>query len=266
MKGIPNLVLPGITKNEMILVDKIMIEYGISLELMMENAGLNLARRVNNYLFERDLENRILVVAGSGGNGGGGIVAARRLAAWGYSVEVYIPKGFSKLQPVPFIQMNRAKKFGVLFHEGVPSNSQEFSLIIDSYIGYSYESRSDDITDSIFTFFNVNTNIISLDCPSGMNVTTGEISSNFDPVTTVTLAFVKKGLLLADPVRIGDLYVADIGVPIEVFLSSINLEWKHPYKIQELKKLYSSFANDSLQKIERFFLPELDKLGWKVKL
>jgi NAD(P)H-hydrate epimerase len=264
MKMIPKMTMPGITKDEMMFVDKLMIENGISLELMMENAGLNLARLVYKYHEGNKINDPILVVAGSGGNGGGGIVAARRLAAWGNSVEVYIPKGSSRLQSVPFNQMKRAKKVGVTFNEGVPNKDKNYSLILDSYIGYSYEKRQDNITDQIFSYFQEKKNIISLDCPSGMNVTTGEIASSFSPEATLTLAFVKSGLLLTDPAHIGELYVADIGVPIEIFLSKIGIHWISPYNTVELHKLYSSFAKHSFLKIKRIEYNGLEKVGWKI--
>ena len=79
--------LPGITRNQMREVDRLMMEeYHIPVELMMEHAGLNLARLAvrlsngNSRIFQ--------VIAGSGNNGGGGLVAARRLAFWNLKTEV----------------------------------------------------------------------------------------------------------------------------------------------------------------------------------
>lgn len=63
-------------------------KYHLPIELMMENAGLNLARLAASFLPERE---EILIGIGTGNNGGGGLVAARRLAAWGYPVFLDIP-------------------------------------------------------------------------------------------------------------------------------------------------------------------------------
>ena len=82
------LVLPGITREQMIQVDRLMEQRGISLLLMMENAGLNLARLA--FLMSKPTTSYI-VIAGSGGNAGGGMVAARRLAAWGCKVDIFLP-------------------------------------------------------------------------------------------------------------------------------------------------------------------------------
>ncbi|MHA1526114.1 MAG: NAD(P)H-hydrate epimerase, partial [Promethearchaeota archaeon] len=63
--------LPGITREQMKEVDRIMVEeYHIPVELMMEHAGLNLARLAVKY--SKESGNKYIVVAGSGNNGGGG--------------------------------------------------------------------------------------------------------------------------------------------------------------------------------------------------
>ena len=59
-------------------MDRVSIEkYQISVELMMENAGLQLARLVTEMI---PAPCNILIGVGTGNNGGGGLVAARRLA------------------------------------------------------------------------------------------------------------------------------------------------------------------------------------------
>ena len=97
------MALPGLTKEQMIEVDRIMTEdYNVPLELMMENAGLALARIAAKYL--DSVEKSIGIVVGSGNNGGGGLVAARRLHNWGFDVHVIIPKGNEAFKPVPRMQ------------------------------------------------------------------------------------------------------------------------------------------------------------------
>lgn len=56
-------------------------KYALPIELMMENAGLQLARLTS--LLLPDTDKKILIGVGSGNNGGGGLVAARRLAGGG---------------------------------------------------------------------------------------------------------------------------------------------------------------------------------------
>src|SRR6056297_1924834 len=62
--------------------------YHLPVELMMESAGLQLARLTATVVKPGT---KILVGIGPGNNGGGGLVAARRLEAWGYKVHLQIP-------------------------------------------------------------------------------------------------------------------------------------------------------------------------------
>ena len=70
-------------------------EYSLPIELMMENAGLQLARLVCEFA---NLKSDIWIGIGPGNNGGGGLVAARKLSAWGYPVNLDIPD--SNLKPL----------------------------------------------------------------------------------------------------------------------------------------------------------------------
>ena len=57
--------------------------YHLPVELMMESAGMQLARLTASVAGPGAT---VLVGVGPGNNGGGGLVAARRLEAWGYEV------------------------------------------------------------------------------------------------------------------------------------------------------------------------------------
>jgi NAD(P)H-hydrate epimerase len=57
--------------------------------------------------------------------------------------------------------------------------------------------------------------VISLDVPSGLDSTTGEVrGESVEPVITLTLALPKAGL--ASPVS-GEVWLGDLGIPREVF-------------------------------------------------
>ncbi len=62
---------------------------GISVPMLMENAGLAVAQEVW-VLLGQVAERAILVLVGPGNNGGDGLVAARHLHDWGAKVEVYL--------------------------------------------------------------------------------------------------------------------------------------------------------------------------------
>ncbi|MHA2225200.1 MAG: NAD(P)H-hydrate epimerase [Candidatus Hodarchaeales archaeon] len=244
------MALPGITKNQMIEVDRLMIEEkNVPVELMMEHAGTNLARlaiQVNTKL------SKYQVIVGSGNNGGGGLVAARRLAAWGLDVEIFIPKSAEKLRNIPKLQFDRAQKVGVKSFDGIPSvntKSNCNNMILDCYIGYSFQTRLDDVSDQVFAFLSANNNVISLDVPSGFDVTTGKNFGGIIPMTTLTIAFMKQGLLNAPKESLEDLYIVDIGVPSDIYRYNLEIDWSQPFDILLLDRLDEAFARDPLQKV-----------------
>ena len=113
--------LPGITKEQMAEVDRIMVEdFKIPVELMMELAGLNLAILALN--LSKSKYSNYIIIAGTGNNAGGGIVAARRLTSWGLNAQVFLPRGKSELKEVPKIQCKRAKFLGIEIVNGLPYN------------------------------------------------------------------------------------------------------------------------------------------------
>ena len=243
--GIP-MGLPGITKEQMVKVDEIMMEdLNVPVELMMEHAGHNLARLSTNYIAEN---NPLIVIAGSGNNGGGGLVSACRLKSWGYDVDVYLPQGQGALRPVPKKQALRAEALGVQLNEGLPTNHTP-NLVIDAYLGYGYTKRNDLTTKDVLGFLSDSSSIVSLDIPSGMDSNTGESAVPFSPNATMTIAFVKEGFLKANRKQFGRLYVADIGVPMSLIENQLGIEWTDPYSVSELKSLYAGLIRNPLQEV-----------------
>ena len=84
-----NMEIPALTTEQMIEVDRLMIEeYGIELIQMMENAGQNLAELTGRLLGASLSGAMCAVLCGPGNNGGGGMVAARHLQNWGAQVQL----------------------------------------------------------------------------------------------------------------------------------------------------------------------------------
>jgi NAD(P)H-hydrate epimerase len=241
------MVLPGISAAQMAEVDRLMTEErGVPVELMMEHAGLNLARltvRLTGrgcYTYQ--------VIAGAGNNGGGGLVAARRLAAWGLEAEVYLTRGRQELRETPRRQLERLEKAGVSVYEGLPIQANS-SVTLDAYMGYGYKPPPDTISQKVFGYLASCEMVVSLDTPSGLDITSGENASRIRPRATLTIAFVKSGLLAAGPEELGELYIADIGVPIGIYRQRLGINWRSPYDIGSLEKLAAAFRRDSLQPV-----------------
>ncbi|MGY5854122.1 MAG: NAD(P)H-hydrate epimerase [Candidatus Thorarchaeota archaeon] len=252
--------LPGITRQQMIEVDRLMMEeYSIPVELMMEHAGLSFARLA----VQLKPRSEFIVVAGSGNNGGGGLVAARRLHSWGYPVSITLARGVSVLRTIPTEQYKRAESIGVPVIDEIP-DSDDNNTILDAYIGYGYTQREDPISDRIFDALRWHKSVVSLDVPSGFDVTTGESISGVRPLATLTVAFVKSGFLFASPEDVGSLYVCDIGVPQQVYQERLGIEWTHPYNLNALVDLSSAFRGDSIRKVITEQYSDTTTKTWKV--
>ena len=202
-----------ITKNDSLSIDEFrkmdnlaVEEFNLPIELMMENAGLQLARMVAAYATKKD---RILIGVGSGNNGGGGLVAARRLAGWGFSVNLHIPQ--EPLKPLVYSQLRRALAFGA--QEGFLNNADIF---IDAYLGFSQRlPLSKNYLKAVVTADMLTAWKISLDIPSGFDKNSGVLK--FRPDVILTLAVPKKELLDADIQA--EQYLTDIGFPAELYQS-----------------------------------------------
>ncbi|MFW9845551.1 MAG: NAD(P)H-hydrate epimerase [Candidatus Thorarchaeota archaeon] len=233
----------------MVEVDRIMVnELKIPIELMMEQAGLSFARLAVAMAKQDSTE--FIIVAGSGNNGGGGLVAARHLINWNHDVSVIIPKGNAALREVPMTQLQRLRTMGVEPEESLPLRLPDDATVLDAYIGYGYTKRVDRQTRRVFESLKHHERVISLDVPSGFDATTGMSESGIQPIATLTIAFVKTGLLLAKPHEIGDLYICDIGVPSDIYLTRLDINWSESYNASMLEELNDAFARDPLCKVQ----------------
>ena len=209
MQAISRAAIPALTMEQMREVDRIMIEeMRIELVQMMENAGRNLADLA---ITEFDASN-VLVLAGTGGNGGGGLVAARHLANRG-SVVTLVLLDQSNMSPVAAHQLHILQRMGQRSIDAPTGGS----VIIDALIGYSLRGDPSGRAATLIEWMNAQSSpVLSLDTPSGLDVTTGVAATPCVRATaTMTLALPKRGLLTAPDV--GALYLADISVPHLVY-------------------------------------------------
>lgn len=217
--------VPCLTTAQMREVDRAMVEdYRIELIQMMENAGRNLAHLARSRFLDGDPRgNTIVVLAGRGGNGGGGLVCARRLHNWGANVHVFITHSDRDYKGIPAQQLEILRRMGVPVTIGsgmVLSGMSNVDLIVDAVIGYSLGGNPQGVAAEFIRWANAQeVSILSLDTPSGLELTNGHI---FEPAihatATMTLALPKEGLRYETGRGIvGELYLADISVPPDLF-------------------------------------------------
>lgn len=179
-------------------------KFDLPIELMMENAGLQLANLIAKFVSKED---NIRIGVGKGNNGGGGLVAARRLSAWGYSVYIDIP--FKNYNNLVAVQLERALKFGAKKEVLASPN-----VWIDAYLGFSQRLPLPPILLEIIDEANKSTALkIALDIPTGF---LGEINScYFQADKILTLAAPKT--ILFNLKNDTEIFVADLGIPIHIY-------------------------------------------------
>ena len=220
-----DIEIPWLTTAQMIEVDRAMIEdFRIELIQMMENAGRSLALVAKaRFLDGRPAGRRIAVLAGTGGNGGGALVAARRLAAWGADVRVYLTSTDEHLTPIPAHQLSIVRNMGIPVSPAEAlADGLDVELIVDGVIGYSLKGNPRGAAATLIEWANRHrAPVLALDAPSGVDTTTGQVfAPAIEAEATVTLALPKEGLRTAGVAAlVGELYLADISVPPQLYAS-----------------------------------------------
>lgn len=216
----------AVTADEMREIDRVAVEaMGLQLLQMMENAGRTLAWHVREL---RDGDESVIVVAGNGGNGGGGLVCARHLANRAIPVWVILDRRPGELTGVA------AEQYRILDEMGVPTavgaepidETGGGQILVDALIGYGLSGTVRPPARTLIDLINRHPgSTVSLDVPSGIDATTGEVlGASVTPRRTVTLALPKTGLESVP----GSLFLADIGIPETVY-ERLDIEYDRPF-------------------------------------
>ena len=245
MNMIPTIQnVPFVDTEQMIEVDRtMMFDYKIELIQMMENAGRNLAHLARERFLENDPRGKqVTILAGTGGNGGGALVCARRLHNYGAQVQVFIVKPDEAFAPIPAHQLDivRRMKVDVQPAEAV-ANADAPDLIVDGVIGYSLKGDPRGSAGDLIRWANAQpAPILALDAPSGIDTSSGTVFTPAIKATaTMTLALPKKGLLVPGvEAQVGELYLADISVPPELYAEpALQLTVRHIFAQNDIVRL-----------------------------
>lgn len=229
------IAVPAITAGQMREVDRIAMEdFELGLLQMMENAGRNLAQIAMDML-SGDAR-AVTVLAAAGGNGGGGLCAARHLHNHGIKVHLVLDREAEALRGAAGNQLRILQAAGL--EPTAPTRAGEVirrvDLVVDALIGYSLRGVPRGRVAELIELCNQHaTRVLSLDVPSGLNATTGETPGVVVRAErTLTLALPKTGLRGVP----GELYLADIGIPPEVF-DLLGLHYRSPFGSKYLIRL-----------------------------
>jgi len=182
--------------------------FGIAVDWLMEAAGWQIARFCIG---------PTAVLCGVGNNAGDGLAAARHLHRWGRLSTVCCVDP-SRLRGPAARELEAMRAVGVEVSDEVLLNGAD--LVVDALLGTGLSRPPEGkFADWINTINSSSRRVVAVDVPSGLDADSGvAYAPTVRAHTTVTLGLPKPGLLTADgPGHAGEVWVADIGMPFEVY-------------------------------------------------
>jgi ADP-dependent NAD(P)H-hydrate dehydratase / NAD(P)H-hydrate epimerase len=212
-----------VSAKEMRELDRRTIKDGTPGEILMERAGQSVADAAADQLAACNGFS-VLLIAGTGNNGGDVFAAATELARSDLDIEVWICGARGKVVGDAKTHLDRMIRTGILPKELRSENDfvPKFNpdLIVDGLLGTGAKGAPRGLMAPLIDWINREADfaqILSIDIPSGVDADTGiaeGLAVRAD--LTVTMGLPKTGLIRPEALPyIGDLEVADIGIPPE---------------------------------------------------
>ena len=215
-----------VTADQMRRLEQACIPLGVSLDQLMENAGLAVARCALSILGQAAGQ-RVVVLVGPGNNGADGFVAARHLHRWGAAVSVHILTHRPDDDPKRDLALREGISLcDATADDGLLKLRQDLSrcaLAIDAVLGTGRARPMDGVMrEAMAILQDIRSEkplkVLALDLPSGLDADTGQA----DPAcpkadVTAALGFPKAGhFQFPGAAQTGRLEVLDIGIPNDV--------------------------------------------------
>ena len=194
--------------------------------ISVENMRLSDALTIENYVPSLELMHRaamgvfqvakwhgkVAIVVGSGNNGGGGFALACILCRENIDCAVFAVS--QRLSEDSAYYAEQAKKLGVAIFPFTTGCLDGFDMVVDCLLGTGFQGTLRENYRTAIEEINAsNAQVISVDINSGMNGDTGEGELIVRSDLTVTIGFVKNGLVTPNAGNyIKWLVCADIGI------------------------------------------------------
>jgi ADP-dependent NAD(P)H-hydrate dehydratase / NAD(P)H-hydrate epimerase len=218
---------PILTPEESAELDRQSRDRGVTVELLMENAGRAVARAavaIAGGAYGR----RAVVVCGKGNNGGDGLVAARHLRRWGMGATVVLLPSPESLREPASTMLRRFEEIDARVRGGdaLARELGRADVVVDAVFGTGFRGRPEDVpARAIGAINDAARPVVAVDIPSGVNGDTGAVTGTaVAATTTVTFGAPKPGLLFYPGAgHAGVIQVADIGFPSELVRSDFRM-------------------------------------------
>jgi NAD(P)H-hydrate epimerase len=210
-------LIMDITVKQMYQIEENGHQMGFLRQLMMENAGAAMVKRIVGKFADISSKN-VLVFAGLGNNGGDALVVARHLAGYGSKVAVVllgVPKDIKTTECRTNWQiLQKMKSVSLVFDlDKVEKNPD---IIIDGILGTGITGSIREPQSSAIDLINRSKAFkVAVDVPTGMNPDTGDTADKYVKADmTVTFHKMKIGMPKRADIC-GTIFVEKIGIPPE---------------------------------------------------
>jgi ADP-dependent NAD(P)H-hydrate dehydratase / NAD(P)H-hydrate epimerase len=196
----------------MYAADRATIAGGVPGKVLMENAGGAVAAAIR----ERYERGRVLVLCGPGNNGGDGFVVARLLAEQGWPVQLVLLGDRGELKGDAAAA---AASWAGPVDPPERAEVEAASLVVDALFGAGLDRPLEGAARTLVERVAASGRpVVAVDVPSGVQGDTGLVlGCAAQAALTVTFCRRKPGhLLLPGRLLVGEVVVADIGIPDEV--------------------------------------------------
>ena len=212
-----------LTNEEMSRADKLAAARDVTSRALMETAGTAVAAAAVAMLqvlpkTEGKVQS-ILVLCGRGNNGGDGFVAARHLSEAGYGVRVALLGSIAQLRGDAALAA--ADWLGVIETASPDCLKPALDLVVDAVLGAGLAGDPrHDCAELIMAINSSRRPVLSIDVPSGLNGSNGEIGAvAVHADQTITFVRRKPGhMLLPGRLLCGTVTLAEIGMPESVMV------------------------------------------------
>ena len=163
-------------------------QLGVSLEILMENAGRGIVDALwGQYdLFSldnaRSINSFVLFICGTGNNGADGLVAARHLMEQGVPVQIVLVGDTSKCSDLFALQLERCEAMGCIIDMYDEFNDwSNVAVAVEGIMGTGLTGKLRDLTVDVLHDIDTmrsqyNFDLWAIDVPAGLDATTGQIA------------------------------------------------------------------------------------------
>lgn len=206
-----------VTGSQMKAIDQYTIKkIGIPSMVLMERAALHVKECVEK---KSSKNQTIAVICGVGNNGADGVAAGRMLFLKGYRVVIYLVGQLSKASIEMKDQLKIARNLAIpIFTDAIPDIGRH-DVLIDALFGIGLNKLVEGEYVKWIHFMNQhNGRVFSVDIPSGLSATNGEVlGTAVQADDTITFGLMKYGMTTESGKRYaGEVTIGDIGYPEKV--------------------------------------------------